>query len=117
MAILQAEQGGSALNVKSSGVVRLQSGASLIAESGACKNLNSGATTTATAYEVFGMGTNKMWYMPGSAGSPAFSGSPGDLLWLPNSASTALWLNVSDGAAGSKWSPLYMGTGSQLPIA
>ena len=114
MAIIVREQGGSVQTFKSTGTARFSSGASLIADTGACVAFKPTATATCTAYEILSMGNNKWWYMPGSAGSPVVSGSPGDMLWLANSASTSLWLNVSDGAAGSKWTAVGV-AGSQVP--
>lgn len=99
------EQGGSVQN--------LESGASLNVNQGGELKFSADATPTLNAaYPVFKVGTNAFWYSP-SAASPTLSASPGDLLWQPASASTAFWVNVSNGTAGSKWLAARLGAGSQ----
>ena len=130
------EAGGSVLTLKDIATMRLQSGASLVVEPGASLHsfgdvqvesgasivVNDGAsliikpaaTTGSTADVIMNVGNNQIWYAPGSGGSPITNASPGDLMWIANSASTALWLNISDGTAGSKWLHWGYGAGSNL---
>lgn len=72
------------------------------------------ATTLNNPVVVMQVGRNQMWYVASSAGSITLAASPGDFLWQANSASTALWLNASDGTAGSRWFSVRLATGSQL---
>jgi hypothetical protein len=105
MAIIRREEGGSRLSIKSGGAFNFADGGSVNLVDGAKLSLGTDATTNNTAYEVFKMGGNTFWYSASTA-SPVFSGSPGDLLWLVQSASTAMWVNTSDGTAGSVWEPI-----------
>lgn len=107
--LIQRSFGGSALTVKSGGVLNIESGGSL--------GLTPTATTGATVYPLFKAGNNTIYYMAGSAGaSPNFSASPGDLLWFANSASTTMFVNISNGTAGSRWSSFRRtDAGSQIP--
>ena len=103
---IYTEQGGS--------VQRYESGASLNLDQGAKLKVSADATPTLNlAYPVIQIGNNTFWYSP-SAASPTLSGSPGDILWQPASASTAMWLNTSDGTAGSVWTAVRLAAaGSQ----
>lgn len=94
MAIITKEQGGSVLSIGSTGSVNLVDGAKL--------SLGTDATTNNSVYEVLKMGANTLYYAASTA-SPVFSASPGDLLWLAQSASTQFWVNISDGTTGSNW--------------
>lgn len=123
--------GASVLNVTSGGSVTLQAGARLSTSatiqlgSTAClimgdqgsTVLKPAATTLNNPVVVLQIGRNQMWYMASSSGSPIFSASPGDLLWHAQSASTALYLNRSNGTGGSFWIAVRETTGSQLPGA
>lgn len=97
MAIITKEQGGSVLDVASTGLARVNDGASLV--------IKPTATANGTAYKILSIGNNSWYYVAGSGtgASPQFSASPGDMCWYANSASTGIWLNVSDGTAGSNW--------------
>lgn len=88
--------------LSTSGTFRVASASAQIGD-GASLIIKPGATTKPGAFAVLNIGQNQMWYAPGSAGSPTFSGSPGDMLWIANSASTTFWFNTSDGTAGSVW--------------
>lgn len=136
MANITKEQGGSVMTWDDAATARFLSGASMIVdsgaslqsfghvqvESGASLHVNDGgslvikpsATTGSTAYVVMNVGNNQFWYAPGSGGSPVTNASPGDLMWVANSASTAIWVNISDGTMGSKWLHWGYGTGSNL---
>jgi hypothetical protein len=136
MANIIKEQGGSVVTFDDVSTQRFLSGASLIVDSGAslhsfgniqaetgtCLTVNDGAsliikpsaTTGSTAYPIMNVGNNQVWYSPGSGGSPITTASPGDLMWVANSASTAIWVNISDGTMGSKWLHWGYGAGSNL---
>src|SRR3990167_5762594 len=93
--------------VQTSGSVQIGTGGSLI--------VKPEATTINNPTVVLQMGRNQMWYMAGSAACPLFSASPGDLLWLSNSASTDLYINRSDGPTGASiWLAVRLATGSQI---
>ena len=121
------EQGGSVMALASGASLNLAAGAPIGASGGLILSGGSaqvGTTAsllvkpTATAggqpYAILNIGPNQMWYAPGSAGSPTFSGSPGDFLWIANSASTSFWANVSIGTAGSNWRAVALLAGSQF---
>lgn len=97
MAIIRKEEGGSVMSFDSSGSLNVSVGAKV--------TLGVDATTNNTAYEVLKVGANALWYSASTA-SPIFSASPGDLLWLAQSASTQFWVNISDGTTGSNWAPV-----------
>jgi hypothetical protein len=98
-----------------SGHTAVQSGASLQVANGGSLVIKPGATTGGQAYPILNMGNNQMWYAPGSPGSPITSASPGDLMWIANSASTSLWVNLSNGTTGSRWGLVRLGNaGSQI---
>ena len=111
------EQGGSVLATASGGSVNFaagallsvsgkalfNSGASVHIDDGASLIIKDGATAHNSPVVILNAGPNQFWFAPGSAGSPTFSASPGDFLWIANSASTTWWANVSNGTAGSVW--------------
>lgn len=124
------EQGGSVLTIASGGSVNFPAGAvisssatflvtaaSVQISDGASLIIKPAATTNNNAVVVLQVGRNQMWYMAGSTGSPIFSASPGDLLWLARSASTTMYVNISDGTTGSRWLFLRGTTGSQTQPA
>lgn len=124
------EQGASVLNVASGGSMTFQSGAPLNSSGGFITTggsyqfgttgsviIKPEATTLNNAVVAFQMGRNQFWYISSSAGSPIFSGSPGDLVWIAQSASTAIYTNRSNGTGGSNWTAVRLTTGSQLPGA
>lgn len=128
MAIITREQGGSVLNIASTGHLRVESGASITLSGSILGNLNLGdaasaqfkpnATANNTVYQFLKIGNNSWYYSAGSGGSPQFSGSPGDICWVANSASTNLWVNVSNGTTGSKWAAMRLTVaGSQVQSA
>ena len=101
------QQGGSEMTVASGGSLNFELGGQVKFGADAAPALN-------TAYPVIKMGNNTFWYSP-SAAAPTLSGSPGDLLWVPASASTAFYVNTSDGTGGSVWTATRLvGGGSQL---
>ena len=94
--------------------VQVQSGASMHVDDGASLVIKDAATTQNNVYALLNMGKNQIWYTPGSTASPILSASPGDIFWLCQAASTALYLNVSNGTTGSNWRLVRLGTGSQV---
>lgn len=127
---IRKEQGGSLMRFASgaslvlesgtvfqpSGHTSIQSGASLQVGNGASLVVKPGATAGGQMYAMLNMGPNTFWYAPGSAGSPITSASPGDVLFIANSASTSIWVNLSNGTAGSRWGLVRLGNaGSQVP--
>lgn len=125
---IKREQGGSVLTVASGGSLNVNdggflglsgnqvfSGGSVQIGDTASLILRPGATTEDAMYPMLNMGKNTFWYSPGSAGSPITSASTGDILWISNSASTSLWVNVSDGTTGSNWDYVRLNAaGSQI---
>lgn len=124
------EQGASVLNIASGGSVTYQSGAPLFSSGGFISTTGSyqfgtggsviikpEATTLNNQVVILQAGRNQWWYIASSAGSPIFSGSPGDMVWHAQSASTSLWVNLSNGTGGSRWQAVRLTTGSQLPGA
>lgn len=96
--------------------MRFNSGASLnFADGGQLQTLNA-TPAHASHYVLFKAGNNSFFYHGGSAGSPTVTGSPGDLLWMPQSASTMLYVNIGNGTASSRWAALNRtDAGSQIP--
>ena len=122
------EQGASVLSIASGGSVNFDAGAvlstsgtfvvasaSALIGDAASLILKPAATTQNAAYPFLNLGQNQMWYSPGSAGSPITAASPGDMMWIANSASTSFWFNVSNGTGGSVWKLSRLNTGSQIP--
>jgi len=133
---INREQGGSVLSVASGGSVNFAAGGKLV-HAGTLDvtgSLSASGTLLVTSASVQvgdsasliiapnpvinepiafqSVGRNKFWYGTSST-SPTHSASPGDLLWIAQGASTGLWANVSDGTAGSKWTPFGKLAGSQ----
>ena len=121
------EQGGSVLTIASGGSVNFPAGAvfstsgtfALTAASarigdGASLIIKPAATTLNNPVVILQAGRNQWWYMASSAGSPAFTASAGDILWVAQSASTSLFVNRSNGTTGSNWLLVRLGTGSQI---
>ena len=133
---LNKEQGGSVLAVASGGSVNFAAGGKLtmagtLDVSGSFSASGTAAFTAASVQigdsasliaapnpvidapiAFMSIGRNKFWYGT-SATSPTFSGSPGDLLWIAQGASTGLWGNMSNGTGGSNWTPFSKLSGSQ----
>lgn len=96
--------------------MRFNSGGSLnFADGGQLQTLDA-TPAHGSHYVLFKAGNNSFFFHGGSAGSPVVSGSPGDLLWMPQSASGGLYVNISDGTAGSRWAAFRRtDAGSQIP--
>lgn len=95
---------------------RYNSGASLnFADGGQLQTVDATAAH-GSVYVMFKAGNNSFFYHGGSAGSPTVAGSPGDLLWMPQSASTGFYVNISNGTTGSRWAAFNRtDSGSQIP--
>lgn len=123
---INREQGGSILTIGSGASVNFNSGAvfassaTLAVTSASLQVGDAGsmivkpaATTLNNPVVIMQIGRNQMWYMASSAACPTFSASPGDIVWIANSASTGIFANLSDGTTGSRWSFFRQTTGSQ----
>ena len=88
--------------------VQVQAGASMHVDDGASLVIKDGATTHAQVYPLLNVGLHQIWYTPSSADSPILSSSPGDIFWVAQSASTALYMNTSNGTTGSRWAVVRM---------
>lgn len=95
---------------------RYASGASLNFADGGQLQMLDATPANGSHYVLFKAGNNSFFYHGGSGGSPVVTGSPGDLLWMPRSASTMLYVNIGNGTASSRWAAFSRtDAGSQIP--
>lgn len=121
------EQGGSVMTLASGASINYNAGAVLSSSAtflvasasaqigdGASLIVKSAATGNNNPIVIMQVGRNQWWYAAGSTGSPTFTASAGDILWMAQSASTDLFINRSNGTTGSNWLLVRLGTGSQV---